>query len=580
MTPSPSRTARVLLLGLRLVTGYQRLQISHRGSYSLERLQALQAYRSRTSLTRAVLICVALPLPPLLVMLLMESIPLQDPAAGWRANYTFWVRFFLSCSIVCLGLTIQIKAMVTGLHLSISRTLGVSMGTAAVYTATLLGIASGWVFPIPFGIVVGAVPALVFYVSFLILGIGRHALMTSPDLGKQLRLQTYVVGVQTLLVLVYPAFSSLFFAVTSTNRIGLVLVLPIIKLLMKNVVAWASSHLEDYVPVIVVFSVEVFNALYVATCMQTANSWLATVVIIAFDGLHAVLTFLALHLRTRSIQKQRLKLRQLRWMTTQEPEDLLTTVLQLCHQPQVLESREATAIRLRSPLKLQISMAQNKVLDKLVGRQAVELTQQTDQWDTKRTIGFRPHQVLSYNDPKRASAPPLNRPPALQIGSTESESHQKRRGLHTQPTTEEQHVLVIQDALKLLFECEYHALVEYVECAVPTLYGVYLTILCHLPNGQYYAHIRAMQPGQLQATLLTLGVYVALEMLSFAAMHIVLKRKLGLSPLHQLAFVLETQMLQLQGRLFVWVIFILQFTLQHLGVDFTFRFDWMQPRNQ
>jgi hypothetical protein len=58
-------------------------------------------------------------------------------------------------------------------------------------------------------------------------------------------------------------------------------------------------------------------------------------------------------------------------------------------------------------------------------------------------------------------------------------------------------------------------------------------------------------------------------------MHLALKRKFKLSALYQLAFVLETHVVQIQTRLLFWIVFVLQFTLQHYGVDFTFRFDWI-----
>lgn len=75
--------------------------------------------------------------------------------------------------------------------------------------------------------------------------------------------------------------------------------------------------------------------------------------------------------------------------------------------------------------------------------------------------------------------------------------------------------------------------------------------------------------------LTSLSVYVALEILSFVVMHVALTWKFKLSALYQLAFVLETQVVQIQARLFFWIVFILQFTLQHYGVDFSFHFAWI-----
>ncbi|KAG2816634.1 hypothetical protein PC116_g17377 [Phytophthora cactorum] len=49
--------------------------------------------------------------------------------------------------------------------------------------------------------------------------------------------------------------------------------------------------------------------------------------------------------------------------------------------------------------------------------------------------------------------------------------------------------------------------------------------------------------------------------------------------LYQLAFALETEMEQLQGRLFVWIVVLLQLPLVHFGMDFSFQFEWMHSQS-
>lgn len=62
-----------------------------------------------------------------------------------------------------------------------------------------------------------------------------------------------------------------------------------------------------------------------------------------------------------------------------------------------------------------------------------------------------------------------------------------------------------------------------------------------------------------------IGLYVWLEVLSLLVLYLVIQRRFGFSILHQLAFVLETHAMQVQGRMFVWTAFILTFTLEHFG---------------
>jgi hypothetical protein len=49
-------------------------------------------------------------------------------------------------------------------------------------------------------------------------------------------------------------------------------VLPVIKLLTRNLFARAVSHLTDETPKLVVFNADVFGSLFVAYCMQSAPS--------------------------------------------------------------------------------------------------------------------------------------------------------------------------------------------------------------------------------------------------------------------------------------------------------------------
>ncbi|KAG6942932.1 hypothetical protein JG687_00018776, partial [Phytophthora cactorum] len=54
------------------------------------------------------------------------------------------------------------------------------------------------------------------------------------------------------------------------------------------------------------------------------------------------------------------------------------------------------------------------------------------------------------------------------------------------------------------------------------------------------------------------------------------QRKFAFSPLYQVAFVLETQVYLVQSKLFLSLVVLLSYELVHLGVDFSFRFEWLR----
>ncbi|KAE9235145.1 hypothetical protein PF005_g1612 [Phytophthora fragariae] len=555
-------TRQVLTFCRQIAAGYSKLQVSHRGMYSIERLQAFQAYCKKTSVARALAVCVLTPVPSLLAIVLIECIPLCDPALGWKANYMFWIRFFISGVIVLMGSTYQVTDMVDRVKLSLMQIFCMSVVGTAIYIATVVVIAYVWVFPVPFGIVLGIGPCFAVFFVVLILTIGLNTFKTNPGLVHELKLQFYVLATEAIIAVIYPAFSGVYLRTSSNNRAGLVLLLPVIKLVMKNIVAWASSHVEDCIPVIAVFSIEVFNALYVATCMQATKSTLATIVIISVDVVSGIFAFHSLLNRTRVLQEQHQRSQGFDSMGNRRiTDELIPAVISASQQLRSFKTKKGRMIRIRSPMKLGLGAAAQRDLDSLVGHHNAFVTRAA-----RKASRFVTRFIT---EPRGSVSVRPNKEPV-------QHTMLRKESASTAHSHEDLQLEFVESTLELLFHCEYHALVEYVECAVPILFGVYLTILCQLPAHKYYPHTRDMEPGQLESMVGNLLVYVALEVLSFVVMHIVLKRRFMLSALFQLAFVLETHVVQLQSRMFVWIVFILQFTLQHYGVDFTFQFAWIQ----
>ncbi|GAB9473800.1 Hypothetical protein PHPALM_13473 [Globisporangium polare] len=97
---------------------YDRAQVSCHGQYSLEHLHALDEYCKKTSLTRALCVCIGTPFPMLIVVLLAENIPLCSPSDGWAKNYWFWVRFYALVATITLSILVQAKTWISELPLT------------------------------------------------------------------------------------------------------------------------------------------------------------------------------------------------------------------------------------------------------------------------------------------------------------------------------------------------------------------------------------------------------------------------------------------------------------------------------
>ncbi|KAE9334117.1 hypothetical protein PF008_g14127 [Phytophthora fragariae] len=224
---------------------WNRVQVGHRGRYSVERLLALNDYYQRTSLAHVVVVCSLGLLPAFVVAVLVECIPLRPPTESWRANYTFWIRLFVSSLPIAFGGVYQVKEVIQPGVISTTGIIATAFGSCACYVALTILVAALWKFPIPFGYVLTIGPFVVFYMVFFLLSIGPRVLVNSPALRRQIFSQMLVIAAQGLLAIAYPTFGAIFKQLSGHEQTAFVFVLPIIKFSIKQFIATVSSHLHE-----------------------------------------------------------------------------------------------------------------------------------------------------------------------------------------------------------------------------------------------------------------------------------------------------------------------------------------------
>lgn len=134
---------------------------------------------------------------------------------------------------------------------------------------------------------------------------------------------------------------------------------------------------------------------------------------------------------------------------------------------------------------------------------------------------------------------------------------------HAVPKSDEE---AVWDGLQTLFHSEYVLLAEYIEVVLPISYAIYLSTLFHLPVAEFYPNTASLTTAKLRTTLASILHFAAVELVGFGVLIVLMRRKLGYSPLHHLAFVLETQSGTVQGYMFIWTLYILHLTLVHYGI--------------
>ena len=254
--------------------------------YSLERLETVDAYCQRASKGRVLLVLLATPLPMLAAILALESLPRQDPHDGWRGNWTFYGRSFIGVCAISVGVTIQLAHELPERHTSFKSFVWIAFLQAIAFCGTLLLVAaaSGY-FPVPFSTLLGAMPMgmagdLASWCLF------RHV----PENPVRKKIAFALLALSNLLIFIYPMYSAAFANIGTMAQAPFSALLIVISWQMCRQVAAQCRLIHDMAPEVIVFSVDLFSALYTSSCMQNAGSLATTAVIIAMDALHAVHT--------------------------------------------------------------------------------------------------------------------------------------------------------------------------------------------------------------------------------------------------------------------------------------------------
>ncbi|KAG6617210.1 uncharacterized protein IUM83_02585 [Phytophthora cinnamomi] len=377
---------------------------------------------------------------------LQELLPLQEPEAGWDRNYGFWFRVFMLAAAVSHAYLIQGKYMVDDFVHSSRRLMCFVLGISGIYTGVGMVTAANLVFPIPF-FYITMTPA--FYVPLLIL--------LYCILGKSRKLTKYVcfIATQKIMGVLYPIYQLLFRKVSTTEYVlPVILLLPVIKIVAKNVVLHFTYHLEDLTPETVIFTVDFYNALYLATCMESAS-----------------------------------------------------TISKLA------SSRKLAAIQPTSAA------------------------------------------------PKRRQGRVAGGPNGI-------------------PTDLIEHSNILRETLGVLYTTECLVLTAYLEAFVPLFYCTYMLYMVQLPNAEYHTELRNVNRQNVEYTARVVFLFGLLQVGSFVLLVLLIRRNCGMTILYNLAFVLETQMALVQGKLLLWMLVTLACRVVHFGADYSFKFAWITGRVQ
>lgn len=472
---------------MRLTTD-ERVISAHKLTH-LQNRPDLAEYTASTSWLRVFLVCFLALSPAFMFTIVVEFLPLRPPSEGWRANWVFWIRVFFSDLFLLTGIVNQIAMMIPACALSLKRVFFIAVGASTGFVAQIMLLACFWRFPVPFALLLGS-PAMHIAMAICTIScVGLKRWQTNPDIMKQTKLLMPIAGVQFVLIIVYPAYSAIFMRLHGPSQVAFILVLPSIKYAMHTIVDRVTTGIAAAYGVRMVV-VELFDALYMFKCIQSAGSLASGAGLIVVDLIVNVYHLRHVHKHVQCVKQ------------------LVKNSSKGDHKDRIHES--IARISSRSPS-----------VQRLSNRAIV---------------------------PSSAVGPSVKRMMAINANMRPASS------------------IKLDDNIgELLEHCERLVLTEFVECSVPIFYVIYMLVLYHLPNARFYPEMQRFDATTLDKTVRNIVAYAMLEFASLLYVHAYLRWELNISALHLLANVLEREIAGFQSVFMIWIILVLQFTLQHTG---------------
>ncbi|EGZ26487.1 hypothetical protein PHYSODRAFT_484553 [Phytophthora sojae] len=399
--------------------------------------------------------------------------------------------------------------------ISSAGAVAIAVGNAVAYVSLAIALAATWHFPIPFGYILLVGPFVILFWVFAIAVIGPHLIIESVVIRQQIKALLLVITAQGIVAVSYPVFTAIFYRLSEVEQTFFIMVMPLIKLVTKQIIAHATESLHAYVGPVVVFSVDVFNVFYLAICMQISKSTLTAVLMVASDSFHV---FIAL----RSIFRQAVvKDGSSHKAGIQNYLRDLPDKVWNVFEDQQLANICGCRIRVIAPFPLPLSNESIAFMNRIARTRRDTHIYSSSQLKTSRrsTIGST---ISSITQPlKQTQGSPATHTQKLNSESRNLEKIVSRRVssarkilavVRLSSRTSTDTVLrtisiqkaaekAVWGALQGLLHAEYLLLAEYIECALPLLYAAYLSVIFHLPVAPWYPQTAFLDHDNLMATV-------------------------------------------------------------------------------
>lgn len=477
------------------------VQVEHQGQYSTERLRLLHDYVStKYSIVRLACLLIATPIPPIVLMVLVDAFPLAPPELGADRNIVFWAWLFCMNAILCTSASAQLCAVLPDIPLSRIK-IAAAVAFSSVVTMLFgyaLSLAIG--FPVSFSITLGSLAGPITLVGPLLPDVLRFV-RVHPEAKAVLRDFHDLFSLITSQILVYPLCNYVFQRAHSVHPLSqpaVALLLVAVKIAYKIGFNRCLRAQPDLRAQVINFQGEIFRALSTTFSVQSATSALTLLALWIADAVHAGVM---LYEAYRSVQVLEVLER-----------DLVTEGRLISGNHSVIARTSAilTHRGSRPPREGEARRSDGHHQDPVHDRNRESTAgdsnsnQMKRSWLPKMSRYTKRHQVaVLHHDSVGCRSPSVVPPaPACQVNTNNAAGHPKASGVRKSPsvgtpnnhgrspptsmiksiavrplsptTTTSGEDAYTEKALALLYMTEFVVLTEFVEIVVPVVYGEWL----------------------------------------------------------------------------------------------------------
>ncbi|KAE8885511.1 hypothetical protein PF005_g28267 [Phytophthora fragariae] len=515
------------------------------GEYTVAKLDAFDCFRLQTSPWQVTGILLLTPMGCLVANVLIESIPLSDPATGFYGSLHFQARNFLVATTVMTTLITTKVSCVSHLTPRSWRFIcGMSLTLAGVAIATnaVISIAVG-IFPVPFTQFAPTGPMAV------IGGLINQRFLETPENRVRLQRLDRWLAMDLAPILIYPIFTAVFMAVQSTQQLWLSLLLPVLKFLLRYLLWLVVRGEIDLVGAATCSVGHLYHILFTVMCLQNAKSWKTYAVVIAVNTIQMLLN-------CRGILQDSDEIRRTAEQLTESPgddhEDAVTSALTIAQQENVAKllhrkrfsrffslfpgyqhadyvSKHQKLLRRSSSVNLRHSSVPNVMTNSKVDGAVAPIS--------KMSTPILPTKRLSW----KISSDSFTT--EILVASF------AKRGEDTRQVCAREQEAYVRQVTSALHQTEIVLLRSYITIFALPFYGLYQALLFSLPNRRYFVTMATTTTFDAVAGMIFhMLVLCGLELLFLVVYVTLISHRLGFSGLHQLAFVLWSQRILIQGK--------------------------------